>query len=331
MSNEHILPTQEHLGHGTAASDEAMPEEAVLEQTSGKTNASLNTSLKIEEKTMEDTVRQIDQAKEVKYTEVERAPVRPSLYRHPVHRLVGGVCGGVADYLNIDPALVRILWIVLTLGTAGAGFLAYLALWLLLPVGTTRTGIQEPAAFQLNERNVQRAGLLLVGFGALWLLANLGILPWIWNAFWTAVGVIFWPALLIGAGLLLLKNQKEWRASFTEISTRMRASFRQRGEAVKIDRESVKSGMKQAKERIPLKRSREDRILMGVCGGLAQTFNIDANLVRLFWVLFSIGSIGTGALIYAVVGLILPERKVEAIDYEAEPHDIHVIDGRAGQ
>jgi len=59
-----------------------------------------------------------------------------TLFRHPTDKLVGGVCGGLADYFGFDPTLVRILWVVMTLVTSGGGFLAYLALWLLLPVGT---------------------------------------------------------------------------------------------------------------------------------------------------------------------------------------------------
>lgn len=246
--------------------------------------------------------------------ERERTPVRPPLYRHPSHQLVGGVCGGIADYLNIDPVLVRILWIVLTMGTAGGGFLAYLTLWLLLPVGTSRTGLQEPATLELNERNVQRAGGLLIGLGVLWLLANVGILPWLWNAFWSVMSILFWPALLIGAGLLLIKNQKEWRTSFVAWRERVRSGVRERSNGVKIDRAAVKSGLSQAKQRIPLKRSRSERMLLGVCGGIAETFNVDPNLVRLFWILFSIGSIGTGAVVYALFGLILPERTVKVAD-----------------
>jgi phage shock protein C len=245
--------------------------------------------------------------------------------------MVGGVCGGIADYLNLDPVLVRILWIVLTVGTAGGGFLAYLALWLLLPVGTVRTGLQEPAAVELNERNVQRAGALLIGLGALWLLANVGILPWLWNAFWSVMGVVFWPALLIGAGLLLIKNQKEWRSSFGAWRERVRSGVRVRTNGVKIDRSAVKSGLSQTRQRIPLKRSRSDRMLLGVCGGIAERFNVDPNLVRLFWILFSIGSIGTGAVVYALFGLILPERtvKIAEVDYDHEPQNIQVIDGQA--
>ena len=96
------------------------------------------------------------------------------LYRHPEDKIVGGICGGLGDYFGIDPILVRIMWVVLTLGTAGTGLLAYAALWLLLPVGTAKAGQHAPAALELNERNVGRAGLLLVAFGVIWLLANLG-------------------------------------------------------------------------------------------------------------------------------------------------------------
>ncbi|MBX2998435.1 MAG: PspC domain-containing protein [Caldilineaceae bacterium] len=281
----------------------------------------------VEERPMEERSVNV----EVTNTERERTPVRPPLYRHPSHQLVGGVCGGIADYLNIDPVLVRILWIVLTMGTAGGGFLAYLTLWLLLPVGTSRTGLQEPATLELNERNVQRAGAILIGLGVLWLLANVGILPWLWNAFWSVMSILFWPALLIGAGLLLIKNQKEWRTSFVAWRERVRSGVRERSNGVKIDRSSVKSGLYQTRQRIPLKRSRSERMVLGVCGGIAETFNVDPNLVRLFWILFSIGSVGTGAVVYALFGLILPERAVQVaeMDYDHEPKNIHIIDGEA--
>lgn len=256
-------------------------------------------------------------------------PMRPSLYRHPVHQLIGGVCGGIADALSMDPALVRALWVVLTLGSAGAGFLAYLALWLLLPVGTNQTGMQEPAAVQLNERNVTRAGMLLIVFGGLWLLANVGILPWLWNAFWTVVGMVFWPALLIGAGMLLLKNQKEWRASFRSWKTRVRSSTNLNSTSYKVNGNTVRSAFQGMRSRIPLKRSRQDRLVLGVCGGIAQALKVDANLVRLFWILFSVGSIGTGAVIYALAGLVLPQRAVDPVDYDSEIQNVQVIDGRA--
>jgi phage shock protein PspC (stress-responsive transcriptional regulator) len=65
------------------------------------------------------------------------------LFRNENDKIIGGVCGGLANYFNIDPILVRIIFIVLLL-VGGAGFLAYLILWIALPssasteIGSTR-------------------------------------------------------------------------------------------------------------------------------------------------------------------------------------------------
>lgn len=264
----------------------------------------------------------------------ERQPAM--LYRHPSHQLIGGVCGGIAEYTRLDPSLVRVLWVVLTVGSAGAGFLAYLVLWLLLPVGTANGGVESPATLELNERNVWRAGMLLVGLGLLWLLANVGVLPWLWAAFWRTVGLIFWPALLIGAGMLLLNNQRDLRSRFSKGREQMRARFSEGSgkvkDSVRLDRESVKSGLGKAKAAIPFKRSRTDRIFYGVCGAIGKAINIDANLVRLIWVAFSVGSVGMGVLLYVAAGLLLPEEDaISAVTaYRQEPQDVQIIDGTIG-
>ena len=54
------------------------------------------------------------------------------LHRSKTDRRLAGVCGGLAEYFNIDPLLVRILFFVFGL-CATAGFWAYLLLWLLVP------------------------------------------------------------------------------------------------------------------------------------------------------------------------------------------------------
>ena len=54
------------------------------------------------------------------------------LYRARDQRIIGGVCGGLAKYFGIDPVIVRIIAIALVFA-GGAGFLAYLAAWLLVP------------------------------------------------------------------------------------------------------------------------------------------------------------------------------------------------------
>lgn len=57
------------------------------------------------------------------------------LYRSSQDKKLGGVCGGLAEYLEIDPSVVRIASILL-LFVAGTGFLAYLVAWMVIPLDT---------------------------------------------------------------------------------------------------------------------------------------------------------------------------------------------------
>lgn len=57
---------------------------------------------------------------------------RKKLYRSIDERIVGGVCGGIAEYFRIDPVLVRIVFILLVFG-AGTGLLAYIIAWIIVP------------------------------------------------------------------------------------------------------------------------------------------------------------------------------------------------------
>jgi len=53
-------------------------------------------------------------------------------YRSSKNKVIAGVCGGIGEYFEIDPTLVRIIWVVFTL-CGGAGLLAYLLIWLFVP------------------------------------------------------------------------------------------------------------------------------------------------------------------------------------------------------
>jgi len=57
---------------------------------------------------------------------------RGRLYRDTNDRFIGGVCSGIADYTNVDPAIVRIIFAILGFAT-GIGILAYIILWIVLP------------------------------------------------------------------------------------------------------------------------------------------------------------------------------------------------------
>ena len=49
------------------------------------------------------------------------------------HRMIGGVCGGIAEYLDIDPSLVRVIYAALTIFTCFSGFILYLILYWIIP------------------------------------------------------------------------------------------------------------------------------------------------------------------------------------------------------
>ncbi|HWD45778.1 MAG TPA: PspC domain-containing protein, partial [Actinomycetota bacterium] len=54
------------------------------------------------------------------------------LYRSRTDRKLGGVCGGLAEYFNLDPTLLRVLFVVLAV-LGGSGLIIYLAMWILVP------------------------------------------------------------------------------------------------------------------------------------------------------------------------------------------------------
>lgn len=55
-----------------------------------------------------------------------------------------------------------------------------------------------------------------------------------------------------------------------------------------------------------LYRSRSQRMICGVCGGIAEYFNIDPTIIRLVWVLFALTG-GSGLLIYFLAAIIMPD------------------------
>lgn len=59
------------------------------------------------------------------------------LVRSANHKKICGVCAGVADYFNLDPTIVRLIWALLIL-LCGTGLLAYFVAALILPKGDTK-------------------------------------------------------------------------------------------------------------------------------------------------------------------------------------------------
>jgi len=56
------------------------------------------------------------------------------LYRSKKNRMIAGICGGIGEYFDIDPTLVRVLYIIVSVfSIAFPGILVYLILWVIIP------------------------------------------------------------------------------------------------------------------------------------------------------------------------------------------------------
>jgi phage shock protein C len=53
------------------------------------------------------------------------------LYRSAKNRILGGVCGGIGEFLNVDPTIIRLIWILFSFN--GVGLIFYLLAWLIIP------------------------------------------------------------------------------------------------------------------------------------------------------------------------------------------------------
>lgn len=74
------------------------------------------------------------------------APVCPPakrLMRSSRDKKLGGVCAGIADYFDLDPTIVRVIWLLAVL-LGGTGLLAYLILWIVLPLAPSGAPVTAP-------------------------------------------------------------------------------------------------------------------------------------------------------------------------------------------
>ena len=141
---------------------------------------------------------------------------RQRLYRSRDDRLLFGVAGGLAEFFDIDPVLVRLGWVLLTVASAGIGALAYIVLAIVTPNATqsvsrevgsvsnvssesseemVETSVDEGPPRRQVARNVFGVGLIIVG--VIVLLGNLGVFDSIrWD--------IVWPAVIVVLGVIIL-------------------------------------------------------------------------------------------------------------------------------
>jgi phage shock protein PspC (stress-responsive transcriptional regulator) len=87
------------------------------------------------------------------YSNYRRSSGTRRLYRDPDNRIIGGVCGGLGAYLNIDPVILRVLAVVLVI-TFGVGILIYLVMWIVVPEAHTTAQKLEMRGDSVNASNI---------------------------------------------------------------------------------------------------------------------------------------------------------------------------------
>ncbi|MEZ5358663.1 MAG: PspC domain-containing protein [Candidatus Zixiibacteriota bacterium] len=136
------------------------------------------------------------------------------LYRSRTDSTIAGVCGGLGEYFNIDPTIIRILF-VLFLFVDGVSLLAYIIAWIIIPrqpLAVVDNEVTGATAKPLERKekeypgwNKYLPGGILIGIGVFFILREH---YWWWHT------ERFWPLLLIGVGVFLLfRFTREKKAS----------------------------------------------------------------------------------------------------------------------
>lgn len=203
------------------------------------------------------------------YYEVE-TPESPSLKRLQKvkkNSLIAGVCTGIAEYFGMEPIIIRVIFII-SIFFGGWGIAAYFMAAVLMP---SESNLQSINIEDLPENNYAKTitGSIFIFIGLYFIVDSFGYSPSI--LFFGLSRVLILPIFLIITGVFLI---------------------------VKInDLSPVKSGIRYIK----LVRSKNDRRILGVCGGLASYLNIESNNLRMIWIIFSFISIGIGIIIYLFI------------------------------
>lgn len=213
------------------------------------------------------------------------------LYRSNTNKVFAGVCGGVAEYFDVDPVLIRIFCVLLVI-FGGTGILLYIACIFIIPLKPYQTtGVSEESETFAKDASVSHpkngfrtlAGYILVILGLFFLLDNLGWFSL--SDFFDSAFEFIIPILLIIAGMAIIY--------YRQTTPEQAETYFDNAESKQLNRE--------------LRRSSVDKKIFGVCGGLARYFNMDSSIVRILYVILCLVSFGAGIVLYVLMALFVPD------------------------
>lgn len=127
------------------------------------------------------------------------------LYRSRESKIIGGVCGGIGEYFQIDPVIVRLVFLILFF-VFGVGLITYIIAWIIIPErpldqSEVEFEIDEEAIKRQKEKRMKILGYILFGLGVFFILE-------LWFNIDFELGAEFWSIGLILIGLVLIFKQK---------------------------------------------------------------------------------------------------------------------------
>lgn len=218
------------------------------------------------------------------------------LYRSQKNKVIAGVCGGYAEYFDVDPVIMRLLFVLLAF-FGGSGFLIYLASMIVVPKRPFDQAETETGSVQSSVVSIRFIlGGVLVVLGVLFLMANLGLFAFMhaWDLSWEFV----FPILLILLGMAIIYYRQ---------NEQVPPAGEPAGEAAPGEEPQPAHPFTQAPKQ--LRRSITDRKIFGVCGGLAEYFSIDPSLTRILYVVLCLATGGAGILLYFILALVVPDER----------------------
>lgn len=221
------------------------------------------------------------------------------LYRSHANKVFAGVCGGLAEYFDVDPVVIRIIFVLMVL-FGGSGVLLYIVAIFIVPkrpyqpqnIASDQT---VPIAQPKNDNVRNWFGGALVLFGLIILLANLEIFHF-FNFLEDAFEYVF-PVLLIILGMAIIYYRQ---------SQEERPQQQVPGE----QSEASADAPRPAQSFREFRRSATDKKLFGVCGGMANYFGIDSSLLRMLYVVLCLASFGAGFVLYVLIAIVVPYDQV---------------------
>jgi phage shock protein PspC (stress-responsive transcriptional regulator) len=204
------------------------------------------------------------------------------LYRSKTNRYIGGVSGGLGEYFQVDANIFRILFIIFSFA-GGIGIILYIAAFLLVPENPEYSIMEYQ---KKNHNSTFLIAIILIVLGSLLLMKEFGLFNYfyIWKLPWASI----WALFLIVIGVFIILAGRNGKVS-----------------SDKLDSIPILSGLNK------IYRSRNNRLIAGVCGGIGEYFNTDPTIIRLLWILASFASIGLGIVIYVILIFVFPEQPIQ--------------------